>query len=146
MLNALDVWALNLYVVTNISHYRHWNSCQPYISSYYITSELHISRSNTNTRNNDPFQNNNNNDNNDNNNDNISNNNNNNNNNNKNDFNNNISKYYWKMRKNDIFCFHNFGGAIAAQVVYCHPRVIKGVIKLQEIISKHKQAFIPTTI
>ena len=60
------------------------NSCQPYISSYYITSELYMSHSNTNTRNNNPFQNNNNNDNNDNNNDNNCNNNSNNQNNNKN--------------------------------------------------------------
>ena len=75
----------------------------PYISSYFITSELYIRPSNTNTRNNGPIQNNNNNNNNDynndniNNNDNIINNNNNNNNNNddnNNDFNNNISKYY----------------------------------------------------
>ena len=68
---------------------------------------------------------------NDNNSNNISNNNNNN--------NNNFSKCYWKIRKNDIFCFHYFGGAIAAQNVICHPRVRKGVIKLQVIISKHKQ-------
>ena len=39
-----------------------------------------------------------------------------------------------------IFCFHNFGDAIAAQGVR------KGVIKLWQIISKHKQAFIPTAI
>ena len=61
----------------------------PYISSYFITSELYIRPSNTNTRNNDPIQNNSNNNNNDNNN----NNNNNNNSDNNNDFNNNISKY-----------------------------------------------------
>ena len=60
----------------------------PYISSYFITSELYIRPSNTNTRNNDPIQNNNSNNNNDN------TNNNNNNNNNNNDFNNNISRYY----------------------------------------------------
>ena len=59
----------------------------PYISSYFITSELYIRPSNTNTRNNDPIQNNNSNNNND-------NTNNNNNNNNNNDFNNNISRYY----------------------------------------------------
>ena len=52
--------------------------------------------------NNDPTQNNNNNNNND-------------NNNNDNDFNNNISKCYCKIIKNDIFCFANFGGIIAAQ-------------------------------
>ena len=50
------------------------------------------------------------------------------------------------MRKNDIFCFHNFGGAIDAQGVTCHRRVRKGVIKLQQIISKHKQAYNPTAI
>ena len=60
-----------------------------YISSYFITSELHIRPSNTNTRNNDPIQNNDNNNNNNNNN--INNNNNNNNN---IDFKDNISKYY----------------------------------------------------
>ena len=54
----------------------------PYIGSYFITSELYVPPSNTNTRNNDPIQNNNNNYN-DNNND-----------NNNEDFNNNISKYY----------------------------------------------------
>ena len=54
----------------------------PYIGSYFITSELYVRPSNTNTRNNDPIQNNNNNYN-DNNND-----------NNNEDFNNNISKYY----------------------------------------------------
>ena len=70
----------------------------------------------------DPTQNNNDNGNND----------NHNNNDGENDFNNNISKYYWKIRKNEIFCFHNFGGAIAAQGVICHPRVRRiGVIKLQ---------------
>ena len=36
----------------------------PYISSYFITSELYIRPSNTNTRNNDPIQNNDNNNNN----------------------------------------------------------------------------------
>ena len=76
----------------------------PYISSYFITSELYIRASNTNFRNNDPIQNNNNNNDNDNNNNNNNNNNNSNNNNNNNnnndnnnnsnDFNNNISKYY----------------------------------------------------
>ena len=68
----------------------------PYINSYFITSELYVRSSNTNTRNNDPIQNNNKNNNNDKNNDNNSNNNNNNNNTNniKNDFNNNISKCY----------------------------------------------------
>ena len=63
----------------------------PYISSYFITSELHIRPSNTNTRGNNPIQNNNNNNNN-------NGNNNDNNHNNcdniNNDFNNNISKYY----------------------------------------------------
>ena len=62
----------------------------PYISSYFITSELHIRPSNTNTRSNNPIQNNNNNNNNDKNNDNNHNNCSNIN----NDFNNNISKYY----------------------------------------------------
>ena len=55
---------------------------------------------------------------------NINNNNNNNNNNNSydNDFNNNISKHYRKIRKNDIFFFHNFGGVIAGQGVIFHPQ------------------------
>ena len=55
----------------------------PYISSCFITSELYVRPSNTNTRDNDPIQSNNNNYN-DNNND----------NNNNEDFSNNISKYY----------------------------------------------------
>ena len=55
-----------------------------YISSSFITSELYIKPSNTNTRNNEPIQ-----INNSNNNDNNSDNNNNN-----NDFNNNVSKHY----------------------------------------------------
>ena len=63
----------------------------PFISSYFITLELYIRLSNTNTRNNDPIQNNNNNDNNNNNNNNDNNNINKNNN---DDFNSNISKYY----------------------------------------------------
>ena len=63
----------------------------PYISSYFITSELHIRPSNTNTRGNNPIQNNNNNNNN---NGNNNDNNHNNCNNINNDFNNNISKYY----------------------------------------------------
>ena len=37
-------------------------------------------------------------------------------------------------------------GVTAAQGVICHPRVRKGVIELQQIISKHKQAYIPTAI
>ena len=73
-------------------------------------------------------------------------NNNNNNNDDENDFNNNISKYYWKIRKNDILCFHNFGDVIAAQCIICHPQVRKGVIELQQIISKHKHAYISTPI
>ena len=36
---------------------------------------------------------------------------------------------------------HNFDGVIAAQGVISHPRVRKGVIKLQQIISKHKHIF-----
>ena len=107
VLNALDLWSFILYGITNISHYRHWNSViLPYISSYFITSEF-IRPSNTNTRNNDPIQNNNNDNNNDDDDDNNNNDNNNNNNNdnNNNDFNNNISKYYCKIRKNDIFVF-----------------------------------------
>ena len=63
----------------------------PYIGSYFITSELHIRPSNTNTRGNNPIQNNNNNNNN---NGNNNDNNHNNCNNINNDFNNNISKYY----------------------------------------------------
>ena len=55
----------------------------PYISSCFITSELYVRPSNTNTRDNDPIHSNNNNYN-DNNND----------NNNNEDFSNNISKYY----------------------------------------------------
>ena len=97
----------------------------PYISSYFITSELYVRSSNTNTRNNDTIQNNNNNNNNnDKNNDNNNSNNNDNNNTNniKNDFNNNISKCYWKIRKNDIFSFSNIRCVIAAQGVICHPR------------------------
>ena len=57
-----------------------------------------------------------------------------------------ISKCYWKIRKNDLFCFHNFRGVIATQGIICHPGVRKVVIKLQQILSKHKQAFIPTAI
>ena len=59
-------------------------------------------------------------------------------------------KYYRRIRKNDI-CFryfflfflskHYFGGVIAAQGVMRHPRVRKGVIKLRQIISKHKHLF-----
>ena len=63
----------------------------PYIGSYFITSELHIRPSNTNTRGNNLIQNNNNNNNN---NGNNNDNNHNNCNNINNDFNNNISKYY----------------------------------------------------
>ena len=54
-----------------------------YISSSFITSELYIKPSNTNTRNNDPIQINN-----------SNNNDNNSDNNNNNDFNNNVSKHY----------------------------------------------------
>ena len=58
-------------------------------------------------------------------------------NNNDDDFNNNISKYYWKIRKSDMFCFHYFGGVIATQgVIFC-PRVRKVFIKLRQIICKH---------
>ena len=46
-----------------------------------------------------------------------------------------------------MFYFHNFGGVIAAQDVIGYLRVRKGVMKLQQIINKHKQAsFIPTAI
>ena len=113
MLNALDLWSSILYGAINISHYWHWNFC--HFALYRVT------------RDNDPIQNNSNNDN------------NNNNNNNDNDFNNNISKYYWKIIKINTVCFHNFGGAIDAQGVICHPRVTKGVIILQQIIIKLKQ-------
>ena len=68
-------------------------------------SELYIRPSNTNTMKNDPIQNNNNN-----------NNDNNNSNNNDNYFNNSISKYYWKIRKNDIFCFHNLRVSLPTKV------------------------------
>ena len=97
----------------------------PYISSYFVTLELYIRPSITNTRNNCPIQNNNNKNNN--NNDNTDNKNNKN----DNDFNSNITKYYWKIRKNDMFCFHNFESAIV-----CHPLVRKGVLKLQQIKKK----------
>ena len=60
------------------------------------------------------------------------------------DFKNNSSKLYWKISENDISYFHYFGCVIAAQGVIYHPRVRIGVIKLQQIISKHKQAFIPS--
>ena len=109
----------------------------PYISSYFITSELCIRSSSTNTRNNDPiittttatttiiiiititivimisttiFQN------------------------------------ITETEKLDIFCFHNFEGVIAVQCVICNRQIRKGVIKLKQIVSKHKQAFIPTAI
>ena len=94
----------------------------PYITSYFITSELYIIPSNTNTRKNELIQNNNSNNNNDCNNENK--------NSNKNYFNNNISKYYWKIRNNDILCFHNFGSVVAAQGFLCNQRIRKGVIKL----------------
>ena len=45
-----------------------------------------------------------------------------------------------------IFCFHIFRSVITAQGVICNPQVRKGVIKLQQIIIKHKQAFILTPI
>ena len=109
-----------------------------YISSYFITSELCIIPPNTNTRNNDLIKNKNNN------NDNNNNNNNNNNSNNNKDFNNNISNITEKLEK--WHCFQNFGGVIAAQGVIYHARVRKYVIKLQQIINKHKQAFISTAI
>ena len=44
------------------------------------------------------------------------------------------------------FFFNNFWGVIAAQGVICDPWVRKGVIKLQQIISKRKQTFIPIPI
>ena len=113
MLNALDLWSSILYGAINISHYWHWNFC--HFALYRVT------------RDNDPIQNNSNNDN------------NNSNNINDNDFNNNISKYYWKIIKINTVCFHNFGGAIDAQGVICYPRVTKGVITLQQIIIKLKQ-------
>ena len=50
-----------------------------------------------------------------------------------------------KLEKMTYFVFYNFQGVIAAQGVSCHLRVRKGVIKLQQIISNHKQAF-PTAI
>ena len=85
--------------------------------------------SNTNTMNNDPTQNNNDNNNND-----------SNNSNNDNDFNNNISKYYWKIRKNDIFCFHNFWVSYCRTRCYMPPTGKKSVLKPQKVLSKHKQA------
>ena len=111
----------------------------PYISSYFITSELYIRFLNTNTRNNDPIQNNNNNNNNDNNDDDDNNNNNDDDDDDDDDdFNNNISVL------NILYKFPLAG--VAAQGIICHLRVRKDVIKLQQIISKHKQAFIPTAI
>ena len=104
----------------------------PYISNYFVTSQLYIRPSNTNTRNNDPIQNNNNNNKND---DNI----NYINNNNHYDFNNNISKYQQKIRKSDIFCFHNFGAVIGAQGVICHPRVRISVYSKFKITSDLKE-------
>ena len=103
----------------------------PYIRNYFVTSELYIRPSNTNTRNNDPIQNNNNSNKND---DNI----NYINNNNHYDFNNHISQYYQKISKSGIFCFHNFGAVIAAQGVICHPRVRKGVYSKSKITSDLK--------
>ena len=38
------------------------------------------------------------------------------------------------------FVFTISGCFIAVQGVICHPRVRKGVIKSQEVLSKHKQA------
>ena len=133
-LDVLDLWSLILYGITSISYYLHWNTC---VTNLYRRLFYHsrVITSNTNTMNNDSTQNN------------YNNNNNSSNNNNDNKyFNNNISKYYWKIRRNDIFCFPSFGGAIATQGVICHPRVRKDVIKLQQIISKHNQAYIPTAI
>ena len=107
--------------VTNISHYQHWNRHTTLYKQLFITSGFYIRPSNTNTRNNDPIQNDSDNSNNDN-----SNDNNNHNNNNNNDF--------------------NSAGVIAAQGILCHPLVRKGVIKLQHIISENKEAFISTAI
>ena len=45
-----------------------------------------------------------------------------------------------------MVCFHNFGGAVAAEGILCYPQVKKDVIKLQQVISKHEQPFIPTAI
>ena len=101
---SLDLWSLNLYGITNIFHYWHWIwhwNTLPYISSYFITSKLYIRPSNTNTMNNYPIHNKN------------------------NDFDNNISKYYKKIRKNCIFCSHYFWGVITIQGVIWHPRVPK---------------------
>ena len=48
--------------------------------------------------------------------------------------------------KMTYFVFTILGDVIAAQGVIYNPRVRKGVIKLQQIISKHKQAYIPTAV
>ena len=51
-----------------------------------------------------------------------------------------------KLKLSRILQFYYFWGVIAVQGVIYHQRVRKGVIKLQRIISKLKEAFIPTAI
>ena len=50
-----------------------------------------------------------------------------------------------KLEKVTYFVFTIFGVLLPLKVL-CHPLVRKDVIKVQQIISKHKQAFIPTAI
>ena len=50
-----------------------------------------------------------------------------------------------KLEKMTYFVSTIFG-VLWPPKVLCHPRVRKGVIKLQQIIGKHKQAYIPTAI
>ena len=93
VLNALDLWTFLYFKLIFLIIDIEILVILPYISTHFITSELYIRPSNTNTQKNDPIQNNNNNNNNDdnddNNDDNNSNNNNNNNNNNNDNNNNN---------------------------------------------------------
>ena len=51
-----------------------------------------------------------------------------------------------KLEKITYFVFTVLGVLLPTQGVISHPRVRKGVMKLQQIISKHKQAYIPTAI
>ena len=57
-----------------------------------------------------------------------------------------ITVVIMKLKLSRILQFYYFWGVIAVQGVIYHQRVRKGVIKLQRIISKLKEAFIPTAI
>ena len=57
----------------------------------------------------------------------------------------NITEKLENMTYFDIL-FSQFWGVIAAQGVICHPQLRKGVVKLQQVMSKHKQAFTTTAI